>query len=236
MKKILINYGTADYKKTQDENSRTGLSVGGFDDVWMYGPDSLSKEFRTDNSSILTQSRGAGYWLWKPYIMRDAFSKLDDGDVVVYADSASVFISSFDPIINKCVEGVGVLGFELESFHTNSIWTKGDCFFQMKADEYKDLPQIMASFVVMSKNEFSLNFIGDWLSFCCQESVITDAPNVHQTNYDDFKDHRHDQSVFSLCGRKYGIDVHPDVSQWGVLSGAIPVEEQLIYHHRSKLV
>jgi hypothetical protein len=106
----------------------------------------------------------------------------------------------------------------------------------MEADEYKDLPQIMASFIVMTKNDFSLDFTHRWLECCCWELAITDSPNKLQDNFDDFKDHRHDQSIFSLCARQYGIDIHPDVSQWGVESGAILPEEQLIYHHRSKIL
>jgi hypothetical protein len=236
MKSVLINYATLNYKKAQDLNSRTGLAAGGFDDVWMYSLDSISEEFRKENSFILNQKKGGGYWLWKPYIIQDALSKLDDGDVVVYADSVSTFINSFKPVIDECAEGIGVLGFELESHHTNSIWTKGDCFFHMKADDYKDLPQIMASFVVMTKNEFSFKFLENWLGFCRWDLVITDAPSFLQDDFEDFKDHRHDQSIFSLCGRRYGIDIHPDVTQWGVKSGAILAEDQLIYHHRSKLV
>lgn len=235
-KSILINYGTEDYRKTQEVNARSGLDVGGFDDVWLYGPESISDEFKKENSSILNQARGAGYWLWKPYIILESLKKINEGDVVVYADSASVFVNSFQPVVDKCSSGAGVLGFELENFHTNSIWTKGDCFFIMRAEEYKDLPQIMASFIAVTKNEFSLDFIQKWLEYCCWELVVTDSPSIIQEDYDDFKDHRHDQSIFSLCGRKYGIDIHPDVTQWGVESGAIPAEDQLINHHRSKLV
>ena len=93
----------------------------------------------------------------------------------------------------------------------------------------------MASFVVTTKNEFSFKFLENWLGFCRWDSVITDAPSFLQDDFEDFKDHRHDQSIFSLCGRRYGIDIHPDVTQWGVKSGAILAEDQLIYHHPSTL-
>lgn len=236
-KKILINYATEDYKKTQHVNSESALEVGNFDDVFEYDSGFIDQKFLDDNYSILSSKRGAGYWLWKPYIILDALEDVEDGDVVVYADSASVFINSFDPIFDKCVsESVGILGFELEDYHTNSRWTKGDCFFNLTADEYADSPQVMASFIAVCKNDFSVDFISRWLDACCVEASITDSENIHQDNFPDFDDHRHDQSIFSLLCRKYDVQIHPDVTQWGVASGAIPQEDQLLNHHRSKIL
>ena len=235
MNSVLINYGTKDYRKTQIENVRSGLYVGGFDDAWLYGSHSIGGDFKWRNSKIFNQKRGGGYWIWKPYVILDALGKVDNDDVIVYSDSASLFVNSFSTIVEKCLDGKGVLGFQLEDFHKNSVWTKGDCFSILGANEYKGLPQIASSFVVAKKNDFSVKFISKWLEYCLDERALTDNPNQLQENFEDFKDHRHDQSIFSLCARMFDIDIHPDVTQWGVNSGAILQEDQLIDHHRMKL-
>mgnify|MGYP003598506185 CR=1 FL=1 len=38
--------------------------------------ENLDKEFCLDNQEILSQSRGAGYWLWKPQIILQELKKL----------------------------------------------------------------------------------------------------------------------------------------------------------------
>jgi len=237
MKRILVNYATEDYKKTQHINSESALETGNFDDVFEYDPSLIDETFLQEYHNILSSKRGAGYWLWKPYIILDALEEVECGDVVVYADSASVFINSFDPIFDKCVnESRGIVGFQLEDFHKNSRWTKGDCFYNLNVNKYADLPQVMASFIAICKNDFSLDFINQWLSACCVESSITDSENVYQENFSDFEDHRHDQSIFSLLCRKYDAYIYSDITQWGFKSGVILENEQLIYHHRSKLL
>ena len=41
----------------------------------------IDPEFYAKNKFILNQPRGAGYWLWKHYIIKDALSRVNDGDI-----------------------------------------------------------------------------------------------------------------------------------------------------------
>lgn len=34
-----------------------------------------------------TVQRGYGYWLWKPYIVKKQLEKMNDNDILIYADS-----------------------------------------------------------------------------------------------------------------------------------------------------
>ena len=42
---------------------------------------------------------------------------------------------------------------------------------------------------------------------------INDNPS-HELNHEEFKDHRHDQSVFSLMSKKYKFYCIPDETYW----------------------
>ena len=44
--KILVNFANNIYIESQKLNSDTGISVGGFDRVINYSPDSISKSFK----------------------------------------------------------------------------------------------------------------------------------------------------------------------------------------------
>ena len=215
--KLLINFATENFAKAQQFNSKTALSIGGFDRVYNATPNLIDVDFKIKHSAILKQARGAGYWLWKPYFILRALEQLKDGDVVMYADSASHFIHSADSLLNLTnAYGQDIIPFELEL--TEGAWTKRDAFVLMDADQqsFEKSRQFLASFIVIRKSAFSVQFIKEYLHCCCNPNILTDLKNVcGLPNYPEFTAHRHDQSVFSLLSKKYGLQGFRDPSQWG---------------------
>ncbi len=59
-------------------------------------------EFYTKNLNIFNLSRGAGYWLWKPYIINKMLSSnifnfsLSDHDYVIYMDTDAYVMNNID--------------------------------------------------------------------------------------------------------------------------------------------
>ena len=215
--KLLVNFATSNFLKAQQFNSKTAVQVGGFDKVFCTNPSLIDAQFRFEHKSILNQLRGAGYWLWKPYFILKAFNQLSDGDLLMYTDSASHFIHSAAPLLELPKNfGQDIIPFELEL--TERAWTKRDAFVYMNANE-QDLDQseqFLASFIVIRKSAFSLQFIEQYLHYCSNPNILTDLENTcGLPNYPDFVTHRHDQSVFSLLCKKYGLQGFRDPSQWG---------------------
>jgi hypothetical protein len=88
----------------------------------------------------------------------------------------------------------------------------------MNADQkgFERTRQFLASFIVVRKSAFSIQFIEQYLQYCTNPNILTDLANVcGLPNYPDFVSHRHDQSVFSLLAKKYGLRGFRDPSQWG---------------------
>jgi len=105
----------------------------------------------------------------------------------------------------------------------------------LDTEPYLSVNQILASFIVCIKNANNIQFFKEWLTYAEDSRIITDDPNVCGLgNYPEFKDHRHDQSILSLLGRKYNITTLPDISQWGNdrREKSIP---QILEHTRSNL-
>ena len=51
-------------------------------------PYDLDKRFVERNKNILNKKRGAGYWLWKPYVILKALlENADWGDLIIYIDA-----------------------------------------------------------------------------------------------------------------------------------------------------
>jgi len=256
MKNILINYAERRYYESQKENCKSGLEVGGFDIAHPYNSSDIDKDFYSKNSHILDTDfifqgypRGAGYWLWKPYIIHKALLECNNDDVILYADSGSTFIGSFKDyyfeICRSDERGLILFGFE-GCAHKNSAWTKRDCFVYMDCDDPKSASgcQLTASFQLVRRTEFTLHFYSEMLKFSQDSRILTDAPNTcGLPNYPDFKDHRHDQSILSLLRDKYSVNYadgrstskYQCPSQWGDICREYdpPGFKTLIQHHRN---
>lgn len=238
---LAINYADDKFKATQKFNTKCALKFGA-DKVREYSPEDLSAEFRENNKEILTCSRGGGYWLWKPYVIKDALSRVNEGDYVVYTDSGSAFINKIEYLI-KAMSHVGTDVMAFSITHLEKYYTKRDAFILMDCDapEYYDTPQICGTYIILKKTEFSCRFIEKYLHYASDTRIITDDENVMgKDNYEGFVDNRHDQSVLSLLCKKEGIPPFRDPSEWGLnkeaFSGEINARStypQMIESHRN---
>ena len=215
--KLLVNFATENFRVAQQFNTKTAFKIGGFDRVFNASPDLIDGQFKVQHESILSQAKGAGYWLWKPYFILQALYQLQDGDVVMYADAASHFIRSANPLLELSVTyKQDIIPFELDLIE--SAWTKRDAFVYMNADGmgFQETRQFLASFIVIRKSAFSMRFMAEYLEYCSNPKILTDQDNLcGLPNYPGFSAHRHDQSVFSLLCKKYQLQGFRDPSQWG---------------------
>ncbi|WGK68771.1 hypothetical protein P0082_09820 [Candidatus Haliotispira prima] len=209
----LINYSDKNYKKSQRLNSKTGLKYGGMSKVISYSPSDIEQDFYLSNKKILDNKRGNGYWLWKPYFIKKTLEQIDWNDYLFYCDSGSYFIDSVSHL--KEIDQ-DIVPFEL--IHIEKMYTKRDIFIIMDCDQpkYTDTSQRLASFILWKKTPFTMKFIDEWLFYSKDERLITDNDNImRKSNYKIFKDHRHDQSIFSLLTKKHEIPAYRDPSQFG---------------------
>jgi hypothetical protein len=146
---------------------------------------------------------------------------LDDvntGDYVFYSDSGAYFLQSIDPLIQVSVQSrQDLICFELHG-HFECDWTKRDAFVLMDCDgpAYASSMQRQAGFSLWKKSRFTLDFIEEYLYFAQDARILTDLENqCGLPNYPGFRDHRHDQSIFSLLTKKHRLIPHRDPSQWG---------------------
>ena len=217
MKKILVNYADKTFSQAQKLNSKTGLEIGGFDEVRSFSPEDIDEKFYEENQKLLSEFRGNGYWLWKPYFLLKTLNEANDGDYVFYCDAGAVFVDKIDYL----VEGVealqqDVLVFEIP--YVEKEWSKRDAFVLMECDsiKYTDTLQRCSGFIVCRKSEFSVSFVSEWLEYQKDRRIVSDDKNVMgKEDYEGFQENRHDQTVLSLLSKKYNLTVFRDPSQLG---------------------
>lgn len=215
--KLLINYANNVFRKSRKLNSKTGKELGLFDDIISYSLQDIDKNFFEKNKSILSQKRGNGYWLWKPYFIKKSLELLNSGDFLFYCDSGSYFIKPITPLIDTSLDtGQEIIVFELQFMER--FWTKRDAFILMDCDfpKYIETNQRLASFSLWRKTRFTMDFINEYLLYAQDARILTDLENqCGNPNYPGFVEHRHDQSIFSLLTKKYDLEAYRDPSQWG---------------------
>ena len=237
MATLLVNYGDETYSQAQKLNSITGLRIGALERAVSYGPNDVDSDFAARNRDILNESIGAGHWLWKPYVIAKALrEEMAEGDVLFYADAGSHFLGRAAPIVELCLQRSDkpILLFTLDPRFANRHLTRRDCFYYMDMDRapYPDMTAILASFIVCQKTPFTVGFVDEWLNYAQNPRIIGHGPNhCGLPNYPDFFEHRYDQSILSLLGRKHDIMTVPDISQWGN-SYRPPEIPQIIAHTR----
>ena len=172
-----------------------------FDSVFIHRSEDLKKtDFYNQYKSILDQPRGAGYCLWKPYIILEDLNKIQNGDVLVYLDAADdLSENSLSRIRNAMIERDYYISNWNGMRPKQKERTKRDCFVLMDCDNefYYNFPQVEAGFVIFKKTNGNLNFIKQWLDYCKNENIITEKPNEHGDNFPEFINHLYDQSVLT---------------------------------------
>jgi hypothetical protein len=225
----LCNYANLNYIKEQQRINSINTETKVFEDVFSYNREWLeSTDFYKENENILSQSRGDGYWLWKPYIILDAINKIEFGDVLFYMDSGDIFSKNLGKLIEKELKEKEII--IRHTGHIQEEYTKADCFVYMDCidSKYYSAVQIEAGVIGIKKTQKTIDLINEWLEYAKDERILTDIPNQSEkTNSEIFIDHRHDQSILTNLLVKYNYPISKDLEKF-VCSNVI--EKKLNYY------
>lgn len=214
--KVYINYADNKFIKAQKLALKAAKYIGKFDKVIGYSRDDIDELFYNKNKKILDQERGGGFWLWKPYFINKTLEKISDGDYLFYSDSGAFFLKNVENLIYDLKEkNQDIMGFELPLIEKQ--WSKKELFINLNCneEEYYESNQVMASFILIKKNNASSYFFRKYLYYSCNEINITDKCDNKIKQREDFIDHRHDQSIFSLLYKKNNLLIFSDPTQFG---------------------
>lgn len=214
---VAVNFADEKYGNAQKLNSKTAKKWGA-NKVIEYSPDDIDEEFKKENKYILSQSRGYGYWLWKPYFILKTLKKIDDGDYLIYSDSGAAYINKISYLVDTMNrDKIDIMPFCINQLEKK--WTKRDILLLMDADQpwILNSAQICGTYILVKKTKKSMEIISEWLEKAKDSRMITDDPNVMgKDNYEEFIDNRHDQSIWSVLCKKKGILSYRDPSQFGL--------------------
>ena len=208
-----ITFATPDHLSFAENNVKSALEVGGFDTAKIYTMNDIDSYFKTKNSYILKNPRGNGYWLWKPYIIKKHLLEIDNGDIICYNDSRYQWLKNVRELeFSLSEKNIGIfINKPNDGVHYEKKWCKFDALAIMNIPPgqfrkyVKNTYQAWAGLILIRKSFNSMNFIGEWLTYCKDPRIITDDKSIFGPEDKEFKENRHDQTVLSLLSKKWEI-------------------------------
>lgn len=208
---IFLSYANDKFIKNRDNMCQSAKNVG-FDKVIALSDKDIDEtDFWKKNIKILSQPRGGGYWLWKPYIILEELKKLKKDDVLIYSDAGRTNYYHFEKLPIGLIEKVKkskkgfLVGPAIYQHGPLKKWTKRDCLVIMDSDKKEILvkPLIQATWSIWTPTKEAFDFLELWIKYGSDERCITDLENkIIKENYSEFVDHRHDQSILTLLSYK----------------------------------
>ena len=187
-----------------------------FDSVTFYDETDFDREYWKKYGERF-KGRGYGYWTWKPYFISRKLSEIPEGDVVVYADAGCMLLEKnrrrlLEWIATARYSQSGVLSPCYGPYRERN-WSKGDVYKYVdenynhgEKDIYAGAVQCGAGILAVAKKKKALELIGAWNKAAEERfDLFTDSPSV-APNPPDFCENRHDQSVFSMLSKVFGIE------------------------------
>jgi hypothetical protein len=194
----------------------------------------IDPDFAAHNRHILSQPRGAGHWLWKPYIIHRALMDFTKpSDYIVYTDAGVEFVANINRIIDE-MERSGEEIFLFGNNYQHRDWCKREVFDALNC---KDGHQVQASAMVLKNTENAMYLVEEWLDQCQHGNQIDDICGSDQ--YPGFQEHRHDQAILTAVAQAMNLKLHwwPAMYNGGAFvydKGTYTDDYPVIFHHHRK--
>lgn len=163
-------------------------------------PFDLSCKFRRDAAAILEHARGAGYWVWKPFVILNQI-RIIDADYLVYSDACSITSYDIRQLALQMAPNSFLAAFRLT--HVEKVWSKQDVVEALGCDtECANSFQFGATVSVWKVGDpRSMQFLSWWTEAIMDPHNVTDSPSKRPNDLT-FREHRHDQSLFSILVKR----------------------------------
>ncbi len=200
---ILITYGNERFYSSLTQLKKMAEATPFFDKIIVYTDKDLPHNILSHN--LLQDTRGGGYWLWKPYIIKKTLEEVAvDDDLVVYSDGGNEIFN--DPRWNhyfKIMDSKNALVVKFRELM--KYWTRKNLLehYSHGCRNLKEMYQIASGFSIWNRK--ALPLVNEWyeVMYTHPEFVRDVPPEQIQNEAPYFREHRHDQAILSCIAYKY---------------------------------
>lgn len=221
-KRIYITFSGAAYDESTAKLIEGAHRYAKADEVWVYDDwwlEHTQKEYMARNHWAFEHphKRGFGWYIWKPYIILDAYNRAKNGDIIIFTDADTYAVKPLDVLFDICKRDGGVMLFRAVG-QWQREWCKRDCYKVMGQDEprYYDVPHGVARFVLVQKGSAKAKqFLEEWYQYTSDQRCNTFDPSVLGPELPGFREHRTEQAIMTNLAHKFGFRLYREASQEG---------------------
>lgn len=216
-KKIFVTFGdgTHNLRKAALRLSNQAKNLKIFDEIIIGNLNFLKrncfKEYQHNKKFIIENSRGMGYWIWKPILINWVLNNCHKNSIIFYADAGCEFLAEGSESLRYYIKQVSKknsLFFKLP--YNEAQWSKMDLIKHrmIKLKNPENLNQIQATYFFLKNNKKIKELISKWyfIAFENNYSYLDDSKSKMKNSIY-FKEHRHDQSILSCLVHKKKLNI-----------------------------
>lgn len=202
-----MSFGSNSFLNAVNRLEREAKKSKYFDSVTIYTEETIKKILNANkNDQIFMQenSKGYGFWIWKPIIIWEMLKKIKKDDLLVYLDSGCEINFKSTKAREKYSKYILMTKKNNSLFFDNGQkiirWTKRMLLEELKVtEEVSASNQIQAGCFFLKKNYDNINLIDRWLYYCRLDNYrLLDETSGELSEHKEFIQHRHDQAILSL--------------------------------------
>ena len=212
-----FTYGDDKYRNSKYRLHQEAVNSKLFDNITIFGREDISAEFHMKTQPYISMSRGGGFWLWKPFFLKQMMDKAQEGDYIVYTDAGCAINHDGSVRFNEYLKMLdsnesGVLAFELTGL-CERAWTNAKVIehFGFSDDEdFKNTSQLMATIFIIKKCAKSQRIVEEYYDMALNNPILF-SDHYNDYNRDPmFNDNRHDQSIWSIIRKMNNVLIIQD--------------------------
>ena len=214
--KLFLSFSDSRLSTQRERIKKQAMAMDSFDQIHLWDESNLSSEFRLKfKEKLIIGSRGYGYWCWKHQVVLQAFDLMSEGDVLCYVDSGCHLNPKgrarlHDYFKITAESRSGILTFQ--GPWLDGHWTKGDLLQKLEVASDKNITHtgtLIGGIFLARKSSATVELFRSCLQIIKDDFALIDDSPSRSPNLEGFKEHRHDQSIFSILCKKMNAETLP---------------------------
>ncbi len=171
------------FRKNQKTFAYSALHKGiGF--IFNYQHHLIDPAFLEKHKNVFAKRKGAGYWLWKPWVVMNTLKQIPENAYLIYCDGGFTFEKNPKPFLDLLKDHdmvVFAYGGPLGSHCKPSALIKT----HTNTEAGRKSPALLGGVLFMKNTPTTRHFVGQWLKYCEDDDLLLyeDGPgNAHRAD------------------------------------------------------